>query len=117
MILAFRGDWAQSSPAFALTAQNLSRAWRGRTEANLARSGLTAHRLALRLSCARGLGEVYAVIARRMPMAVRATIGALAVPDPSDGRLVIVATHGYPRELVERLRIDPGSGSTRFRVQ
>jgi diguanylate cyclase (GGDEF)-like protein len=93
-----------------LLAQNLSRAWRARTEANRARSGLTAHRIARRLSRARGLDEVYAVIAQRMPMAVRATIGVLAVPDPSDGRLIIVATHGYPRELVERMRIDPGTG-------
>lgn len=109
MILAVEGDWA-SRPTFVQLAQIVGRTWRGHSASIRARAGLAAHRLARRLSRARGLGEVHDVIARRMPMAVRATVGALAVPDPSDGRLVIVATYGYPRELVEHLRIEPGAG-------
>jgi diguanylate cyclase (GGDEF)-like protein len=108
-VIAIRGDWTLSVAAFASLARNVGRLLEMQTERDRARSGLSAHRLARRLSRARGLREVYEAIVHRMPMAVQARIAALAVPDPSDGRLAIVATHGYPRELVEHLRIDPKS--------
>ncbi len=41
---------------------------------------------------------------------VDAEQAALALYDESQGRLAIVATHGYPSVLVEDLRIAPGSG-------
>ena len=110
LVVALQGDWTQSADALEHFAKAVSGMWESRAEANRARAGLTAHRLARRLSRARGLREVYEAIVHRMPMAVHARIAALAVPDPSDGRLTIVATHGYPRELVEHLRIEPRSG-------
>ena len=109
-VIVLAGDWSQSLSTLELLARNVSRLWQLRGEAERARAGLLAHRLARRLSRARGLREVYEAIVHRMPMAVGARIAALAVPDPADGRLTIVATHGYPRELVEHLRIEPRSG-------
>jgi diguanylate cyclase (GGDEF)-like protein len=41
---------------------------------------------------------------------VQAVHAALAMFDEGDGRLAIVATHGYPAVLVEDLRIAPGAG-------
>ena len=110
LIVGIQGDWTESASVLETLALSITRMLQLRAEADRARGGLLAHRLARRLSRARGLREVYEAIVHRMPMAVRARIAALAVPDPSDGRLTIVATHGYPRELVEHLRIEPRSG-------
>jgi len=45
-----------------------------------------------------------------MASEVKARIAALAVPDPTDRRLSIVATRGYALALVEHLRIEPRAG-------
>ncbi len=110
MVLAIRGEWAGGIPIFTLLSDTISRMWCARADAERARGGLMAHRLARRLSRARGLREVHEIIVHRTARAVHARIAALAVPDPIDGRLAIVATHGYPRELVEHLRIEPRTG-------
>ncbi len=110
LVLAIRGEWTGATHALAILSDTMSRVWCGRADTDRARSGLMAHRLARRLSRARGLREVHEIIVHRTAMAVHARIAALAVPDPTDGRLVIVATHGYPRELVEHLRIEPRAG-------
>ncbi len=108
--IAIQGDWHRSLPAVAQLSLDATRAWQARVETHRARSGLLAHRFARQLSRVEGLRAVYDTIVRRMPMAVHARIAALAVPDPADGRLAVVATHGYPMELVEHLRIDPQAG-------
>ena len=109
-LIAIAGDWTASQTTLVLLSRSVSRMWQLRAQADRARAGLLAHRLARRLSRSRGLRDVYEAIIHRMPMAVGARIAALAVPDPADGRLTIVATYGYPRELVEHLRIEPRSG-------
>jgi diguanylate cyclase (GGDEF)-like protein len=53
---------------------------------------------------------VWQAIVRAMARAAAARIAALAIPDPVDQRLAVVATRGYPLELVEHLRIEPGTG-------
>jgi diguanylate cyclase (GGDEF)-like protein len=109
-VALFEGDWLSSRAALSAAVKNLCILWSSESRGKRAHAGLTAHRLARRLSRARGLREVYDAIVQRMPMAVHARIAALAVPDPADGRLTIVATFGYPRELVEHLRIEPRTG-------
>src|SRR6185295_11712342 len=46
----------------------------------------------------------------QMAQAVSARMSVLAMLDPTDRRLSIVATHGYSLALVEHLRIDLGTG-------
>jgi diguanylate cyclase (GGDEF)-like protein len=68
------------------------------------------HRFCRRLSRAESPDELYGLILRGLAQQVRADVGALAVYSESDRRLSIVKTLGYPRELVEHLRIAPGEG-------
>jgi diguanylate cyclase (GGDEF)-like protein len=68
------------------------------------------HRFCRRLSRAESPDELYGLILRGLAQQVRADVGALAVYSESDRRLSIVRTLGYPRELVEHLRIAPGEG-------
>jgi diguanylate cyclase (GGDEF)-like protein len=55
-------------------------------------------------------GKLHAIILRTLAAQVRARTGALAVYNEVEHSLAIVATHGYPRALVEHLRIAPGEG-------
>ena len=50
------------------------------------------------------------VVLDAMAKAVRARTAAIAVMDPTERRLRIVATRGYPLLLVDHVRIDPGVG-------
>ena len=71
---------------------------------------MSTHGFARRLSKTGGAQPVADLIAKRMAQAVRARFAALALPDTSARRLYFAATYGYPLELVEHLRIEPGSG-------
>src|SRR5262245_15982987 len=62
-----------------------------------------------RLPRARGIGPVADLILRYAARAVDARLGAVAAIKP-DGHAEIVATFGYPRALVEHIRIDQGVG-------
>jgi diguanylate cyclase (GGDEF)-like protein len=62
-----------------------------------------------RLPRVRGIEPVSDLILSHAARAVEARLGALAVAK-SDAHAVIAATFGYPRALVEHLRIEPGSG-------
>jgi diguanylate cyclase (GGDEF)-like protein len=75
-----------------------------------ARSSTAAHRLARRLAHAHTARAVWDIVVRGMATAVNARLGALALPESADQRLEIVRTYGYPIELVEHLRIEPGTG-------
>jgi diguanylate cyclase (GGDEF)-like protein len=55
-------------------------------------------------------GRLHDVIAGEMARATRANVAALALFLPADGYLRIVATVGYPRVLVEHVRVRPGEG-------
>ena len=52
----------------------------------------------------------YQLIVRELARAVSADTGALALYRPSEQRLAVVATWGYPEELVAHVRIAPGEG-------
>jgi diguanylate cyclase (GGDEF)-like protein len=62
-----------------------------------------------RLPRVRGIEPVSGLILRHAARAVDARLGALAVAR-SDAHAAIAATYGYPRALVEHLRIEPGAG-------
>lgn len=110
VVVALRGAWATLSPALLLMARNLVLMWRARRAMARARSRLSAHRLARRLSQVTGLQPVHDAIVEAMAGAVHARVAALAVPDPADRHLSIIATRGYALELVEHLRIEPRAG-------
>lgn len=73
------------------------------------RSARLHYSMMRRLTRARGIDQVSAVILRHAARAVRARMGALAVTR-SDGHASIAATHGYSRALVEHVRVEPGKG-------
>ena len=108
-VLLFAGDWRLAGQALSGFGEQLSGAFRAPVPSA---GGLrrASHRLARRLSKTHGLGPVCAAIVDAMATSVRARLGAIAVVDPSDRRLSIKATHGYPLMLVEHMRIDPGEG-------
>jgi diguanylate cyclase (GGDEF)-like protein len=103
------GDWRLSSGALTALAIRLSAALRlpGGPSRDEGRASL---RLASRLASVRGLTSICEVIVEAMTKGVSARLGCIAVMDPSESRLVIKATCGYPIALVEHLRIEPGAG-------
>jgi diguanylate cyclase (GGDEF)-like protein len=66
--------------------------------------------LARRLSAVVGVTPVGETAVRSIARLIGARIASLAVPDAESRRLVIISTYGYPRALVEHLRIAPGAG-------
>jgi diguanylate cyclase (GGDEF)-like protein len=111
IVIAIAGCWSSYLPTLLLMARNVAFLWGARRATAHARSRLSALRLTRRLSHSTGLQPVHHAIVEAMATAVGARIGALAVPDPADHRLTIVATHGYALGLVEHLRIEPRSGT------
>jgi diguanylate cyclase (GGDEF)-like protein len=73
------------------------------------RVGVATLRLTRVLGRIEGLREVSSVVVRHVARCVRSRFGAFAVPT-ADNELTIVATYGYPLELVRMLRIVPGGG-------
>jgi diguanylate cyclase (GGDEF)-like protein len=73
------------------------------------RLGVATHRLTRVLGRVQGLREVCAVVVRHSARCVRSRFAAFAVPT-EDNQLSILATYGYPMELVRMLRITPGAG-------
>lgn len=103
------GDWTTAASVLRVVADNVALVWRAHGVARRERQRIAAHGLARRLGAARG-SAVSDVITYRMARAVGARFAALALPDVSGRRLFFVATYGYPLELVEHLRIEPGAG-------
>jgi diguanylate cyclase (GGDEF)-like protein len=62
-----------------------------------------------RLTRVRGIAPVSELILQHSARAVHARMGALAVAR-ADAHAAIAATYGYPRALVEHVRIEPGVG-------
>jgi diguanylate cyclase (GGDEF)-like protein len=73
------------------------------------KAGRLYYRLMRRLPRVRGTASVSDLILKYAARAVDARLGALAVVQ-SDTHAAITATYGYPRVLVEHLRIEPGVG-------
>lgn len=110
VMLLVEGDWTGIGSTLQAVAGNVAMAWQGHASQGRQRLRTSTHAFARRLSAASGAQAVSDVIARRMAQAVDARFAALALPDNAARRLYIVSTYGYPLELVEHLRIEPGSG-------
>ena len=108
-VLMLEGDWTLCAPPLLNLAQNLLFAERAFASSSQARIGVATHRLTRTLGRVTGLREVCAVVLRHVVRAVPSRLAAFAVPSEEE-QLAIVATHGYPLDLVERVRIAPGSG-------
>jgi diguanylate cyclase (GGDEF)-like protein len=67
------------------------------------------YRLTRALGRVEGVKAVSALLLQHVARAVPCRLAAFAVPN-DDNRLAVVATHGYPIELVGRLRLVPGVG-------
>lgn len=108
VILIIDGDWTACALILRELAQSFSLADREAVS-----SAPTLHAIASRLTRAladtSGLAAVGEVLLHHVVEAVPSGMASIAVA-ASDGELSIIATHGYPRALVEHLRIPAGSG-------
>ena len=73
------------------------------------RLGVATHRLTRLLGRIEGLGAVCQLVVRHVARCTQSRFVAFAVP-VGENQLAIVATHGYPLDLVKMLRITPGAG-------
>ncbi|OFV94193.1 MAG: hypothetical protein A3H95_16415 [Acidobacteria bacterium RIFCSPLOWO2_02_FULL_64_15] len=109
-LMAIEGDWTHAAPVLLTLAGNIGLTLRARAGGERGRMLVATQRLARLLSRVSGREDVSNVVVGQMAQAVSARMAALAMLDPSDRRLTIVATYGYPLTLVEHLRIEPGTG-------
>jgi diguanylate cyclase (GGDEF)-like protein len=68
------------------------------------------HRFCRRLTRTQTEDELHGLILRTLAAQVRADVGVLAMYCEGSRKLAIVKTLGYPRELVDHLRLAPGEG-------
>lgn len=108
-VLALEGDWTLSASTLLQLAADLRFDDHAFSRSPQIQAGEAAHRLARTLGRVSGLSGVCTLVLRHVAKAVPSRLGAFAVP-VDDEHLAIVATHGYPLELVERVRIAPGHG-------
>jgi hypothetical protein len=112
--LAIQGDWSLSpAPFFHLASVVIETAAPSRGDASNMVPAVARlyYRMLHRLARVSGLLAVSETIVRHSADAVQARLGALAVTQAGDpGQASIVATFGYPRALVEHVRIEPGDG-------
>jgi diguanylate cyclase (GGDEF)-like protein len=105
VVVMLEGDWSGSTADLV----RLARAWTGDESWSPPADG-AAQRLAAALAGEdRGLRKMCDIVLRHVVEAIPSRLGAFAV-ETDQGHLVIVATHGYPLELVEPLQIAPGVG-------
>lgn len=109
VFLILEGDWTSSSPALQELAQSLLSGHEPSGAAATQSIDALTHSLTRTLAETTGLVAVGDVVLQHAVRGVPSRMGSLAVAAP-DGELSIVATYGYPRALVEHLRIAPGSG-------
>jgi diguanylate cyclase (GGDEF)-like protein len=81
----------------------------GTADADAKRAARLHYEMMRRLTRVRGVGPVSDLILRCSARAVRARMGAVAVAR-ADAHTTIAATYGYPRALVEHVRIETGVG-------
>jgi diguanylate cyclase (GGDEF)-like protein len=108
VILILEGDWAVCAAALQDFARSLVAEGPHRDESTPAVE-TDALQLTRALADTAGLAAVSEVVLQYLVRAVPSGIGSLAVAT-SEGDLSIAASHGYPRALVEHLRIASGSG-------
>jgi diguanylate cyclase (GGDEF)-like protein len=109
-VLVLEGEWTASSTGLMQFAANLMVAERMYMLTADARARVSSHRLARRLSRTRGLAEIGDVAVTTIARTLGVHTVSLAVPVHQDKTLQIVATYGYPVELVRGLRIGAGEG-------
>jgi diguanylate cyclase (GGDEF)-like protein len=107
-MLVLEGDWTRSALVLRQFAQSLAR---GSAQAAPTHTPADAisQQLTRALADTTGLASVGESTLHYVLLAVPSGIASLAVAT-SQGDLAIVATYGYPRTLVEHLRIPPGQG-------
>jgi diguanylate cyclase (GGDEF)-like protein len=81
-----------------------------RSRADARRVLAATYRLARVLARTAGVERLGDIVVRSTACSLGARIASLAVPDADRRRLRIVSTYGYPRALVEHVRISPGVG-------
>jgi diguanylate cyclase (GGDEF)-like protein len=79
-------------------------------EAYVSRLGRTIFAFSRRLAREQDADALHDLVLRTIARQGAARTAALAVYRPGDETLAIVATRGYPRALVEHIRIAPGDG-------
>jgi diguanylate cyclase (GGDEF)-like protein len=109
-VLMISGDWTLSEATLLQLGQNLAMAERAHAMSSSAQVRVATHRLSRALARVTGFRNVEEVAVRNAARAVQAQLAALAVTDADDETLVIMATYGYPLQLVEHLRIPRGVG-------
>ena len=108
IILIIDGDWTPCALVFRDLAHSFSMGERDYDSAPRPLDAIS-QRLTRALADTAGLSAVGEVVLHHVVQAVPSGMASLAVAAP-DGELSIVATRGYPRALVEHLRIQSGSG-------
>jgi diguanylate cyclase (GGDEF)-like protein len=113
--LAIAGDWTLSPAPFVHLVDVVTEGSKrpaARAAAVVPPAVMRLHyRMLHRLARVSGLNAVSDTIIRHAAVAVDARLGAIAVTQPGEpGQASIVATFGYPRALVEHVRIEPGTG-------
>jgi diguanylate cyclase (GGDEF)-like protein len=108
VFLVLAGDWTESASVLRELAQSLLSGHEPEPVATHSVDALT-HRLTRALADTTGLASVGDVVLQHVVQAVPSRMASLAVTTP-EGELSIVSTYGYPRALVEHLRIAPGTG-------
>lgn len=108
VVLIIDGDWTACGLAFRDLVHSFSFSERA-TEYSLRSVDKVSRHLTRTLADTAGLSAVAEVVLHHVVQAVPSGMASLAVSS-ADGELSIIATHGYPRALVEHLRIPAGSG-------
>ncbi len=108
VILILEGDWTPCALVF----RDLARSFffsEGEQESAAQSLDAISQHLTRALADTSGLAAVGEVVLHHVVQALPSGMASLAAA-AADGELSIVATHGYPRALVEHLRIPAGSG-------
>jgi diguanylate cyclase (GGDEF)-like protein len=108
IFLILEGDWTASSSSLRELAYSLLSGREAEPSTPPSVDALT-HRLTRTLASTTGLAAVGEIVLQHVVQAIPSRMASLAVITP-DGDLSIVSTHGYPRALVEHLRIPAGTG-------
>jgi len=109
-VLMLSGDWTASVPTLEQLGENLLYADRMDALSAAAHARLATHRLTRALARSTGYARVAEVAVRSAARAVRAELATIAIADAENQALRIMATHGYPLNLVGHMRIERGSG-------
>ena len=109
VLLILEGDWTPCAAVLRELAHSLSGDESHAVSNSTRALHIIAQQMTRALADTAGLAAAGEVVLHHVVQAVPSAIASLAVASPS-GELSIVATRGYPRALVEHIRIASGSG-------